>query len=338
MTTALITGSAASQTGTVDAYHLCGLYSFQVICKAAFNKDFSEENADNTAWELLKAMEGSAILLILDNIAPYLHHSGWGSKIPGFLGHGYRSYDTWVAKSREMYDHFLETSSGDDKFFMTPLVHGTDDFLERKLSYEEVIEEGMGVMFAGSGTTSSTLTYLLYTLSLPENHHIQTRLREEVLKTPDNILAIRNHPYVNAVLNETLRLYPTIISTLPRVLLEPMKVGDYLLPAGTVVGMQNYVHHRNPIVFPDPGRYYPDRWLNATEEMTASLTPFSLGRRGCIGQNLAWEELYVAVNTLMRAGIEMGLGQEMKLGDMDMMDRFNIAPRGRKLMLEITRI
>jgi cytochrome P450 len=102
--------------------------------------------------------------------------------------------------------------------------------------------------------------------------------------------------------------------------------------------MQNYIHHRNPAVFPDPDSFKPDRWSKSDEAMEASLTPFSTGKRNCIGQNLAWEELYIAVNSLMRAGIELRLGKEMRPWDMDMEDRFNIAPKGRRLMLEVVRI
>jgi cytochrome P450 len=86
-----------------------------------------------------------------------------------------------------------------------------------------------------------------------------------------------------------MRLYPTIISTLPRVLDVELMVGNgkYRLPAGTKIGMQNYVHHRDPEVFPAPEQFLPERWLGgSTKEMVGALTPFSLGPRSCLGQNL----------------------------------------------------
>ncbi|KAL3449621.1 cytochrome P450 [Aspergillus insuetus] len=127
-------------------------------------------------------------------------------------------------------------------------------------------------MFAGSGTTSTTLTYLLYAISSPENAAIQNRLREEVLSLPTNdTLALRNSAYINAVIKETFRLYPTIISTLPRIVTEPFQIENITLPAGTVVGMQNYVHHRDPTVFPRPDEFRPERWLDSTKEMELSL-------------------------------------------------------------------
>lgn len=139
-------------------------------------------------------------------------------------------------------------------------------------------------------------------------------------------------------MKEDFRLYPAIISTLPRVLTEAMVVDKYKLPVGTVVGMQNWIHHRDPVVFPDPHKFIPDRWLASTEATEASLTPFSIGKRNCIGQNLAWQELYWAIVSIMQAGLETRTGSEMKDGDMDQVDRFNTAPRGHSLMLEVTRV
>lgn len=112
---------------------------------------------------------------------------------------------------------------------------------------------------------------------------------------------------------------------MPRVLLEPMQLDEHTVPAGTVVGMQNWIHHRNPAVFPNPDQFTPERWLHSTEAMEASLTPFSLGRRNCIGQNLAWVQLYLAVSAIMRAGLKLGIGPEMRPWEMEMEDRFNIA-------------
>ncbi|KAJ5810399.1 cytochrome P450 [Penicillium pulvis] len=272
---------------------------------------------------------------------PLLRSTGLGKRLPGHVGDCYRKDAYWQLMSREMVDHLLRTSSTGtsvEKNLLSPLLHGTDSFLGRKLTHDELVEEAMGIMFAGSGTTSTTLAYMLYALASPENGETQVTLRDEVMRLPPNdILALRNSPYINAVIKETFRLFPTIISTLPRHLTEPFQLGEYTLPAGTVIGMQNYVHHRDPSVFPEPDRFYPERWLTSTKEMDMSLTPFSLGRRNCIGQNLALEELYVAVEVIMRSGLVFKLGREMEGWEMEMEDRFNIAPRGRRLMLEVVK-
>ncbi|KAH3960968.1 hypothetical protein HBI56_210910 [Parastagonospora nodorum] len=337
----LILGSSSSASGTVDAYELCALFSLETMCQAAFAKEFDKADGPEGSLELLRSMEGSALRFLPQSLFPFLGSTGLGIKLPGFIGDAYRSHQIWEQQSRKMVDHFLEKSSADDKYLLSPIATGIDIFLDRRLSHEELIEEAMGYMFAGSGTTSSTLTYLLYAISLPKNLDIQERLREAVQKLPaDDVTTIRQDPYVNAVIKETFRLFPTIVSTLPRLLLEPLQLDEYRLPAGTIVGMQNWMHHRDPVVFPNPDQFLPDRWLapNASfHAMESSLTPFSIGRRNCIGQNLAWEELYIAVSAIMRAGLKLRLGPEMQPWEMEIVDRFNIAPKGQRLMLHVSR-
>lgn len=336
----LLKRATESPNGTVDAFELSGLYSLEVICEAGFATDLSAMEED-LGLKLMHAMDGSAQTLIFTALMPWLRSTGLGKRLPGHVGDCYRKDAYWQLKSREMVDQLLRASSTGasiEKNLLSPLLHGTDSFLGRKLTHDELVEEAMGVMFAGSGTTSSTLAYMLYALSYPGNEGIQVTLRDEIMHLPpDDTVALRNSPYVNAVIKETFRLFPTIVSTLPRLLGEPFQLGEYTLPAGTIIGMQNYVHHRDSTVFPEPDRFYPERWLTSTKEMDMSLTPFSLGRRNCIGQNLALEELYVAVEVIMRSGLILKLGKEMKDWEMEMEDRFNIAPRGRRLMLEVAK-
>lgn len=219
---------------------------------------------------------------------------------------------------------------------ITPLLLVNDTFLGRRLTEDETVEEAMGIAFAGSGTTSTTLTYLLYNMSLPENQHHQTKLRKEVANAGTSLNDLQHLPFLNAVIKETMRLNPTIISTLPRVLDTPLSLSKtgMSLPAGTIVGMQNYVHQRDPTVFPDPEHFKPERWLENNDQAEKALTPFSIGNRNCIGQNLARAELYLAVSNVFR-NLSLSFSKNMKAGEMEMEDRFNVAPRGRRLLVEV---
>lgn len=268
---------------------------------------------------------------------PGLWKTALATRLPGRIGEAYRRRAEWERMSREMLDEFANRSKYDKYYITTPYLTNTDGFLNRKLNSEEFVEEAMGVMFAGSGTTSTTLTYLLYAISRPENLHIREKIREEVKISLDNMPAIRKLPYLNAIIKETFRVYPTIISSLPRVMDKTMSCEGHNLPQGTIVNMQNYVHHRDRTVFPEPDVFNPERWLHSSSDMESALTPFSVGKRGCIGQNLAWEELYIAVSTIIST-LELRLGSEMTEADMEIEDRFNIAPKARKLMLKVLKI
>jgi cytochrome P450 len=209
-------------------------------------------------------MEGSAFTFIFDGLMPWLGPTGLGAKLPGPAGDAHRAMDAWTIASRQMVREYLQKAAkdeDDDAKLLSPYKDRTDAYLGRPLDLEGFVEEAMGIMFARTGTTSSTLTYLLYALALPENQAIQSRHRQEMLGWAMDLASLRKVPYLNAVIKETFRLYPTIISTLPRILDQPLHVGDVTLPPGTVVGMQTYVHHRDPAVFPQPESFLPERWL-----------------------------------------------------------------------------
>ncbi|KAI3401806.1 hypothetical protein diail_8184 [Diaporthe ilicicola] len=83
--------------------------------------------------------------------------------------------------------------------------------------------------------------------------------------SPDDLAVLRGAAYLNAAVKETMRLYPTIISTLPRKLDQPLHVDGFELPSGVTAGMQNYVHHRDPLVLPDPEAFRPEKWLGESD-------------------------------------------------------------------------
>lgn len=209
----LVAEAASSPSGVADALKLCGLFSFEVVCKAGFAKDFFEGTGDDSQ-ALLNAMDGSAMTMIFDTAMPWLRKSGFATLVPGQIGKSYRSRDFWESKSRDMVAHSLAHSKETDIYLLTSYVRGTDGVFGRSLVEEEIVEKAIGIMFAGSGTTSTTLTYLLYAISRPENRHIQQRLREELKTVPNNITSIRNLPFMNAIIKETFHLYLTIFSTL----------------------------------------------------------------------------------------------------------------------------
>lgn len=91
-------------------------------------------------------------------------------------------------------------------------------------------------------------------------------------------------PYLQGVINETLRLYPTIIATLPRSAVRDTIVDGVHIPKGCVVGTQNLTIHQAD-AFLSPTSFAPDRWLEAdkNEAMKEAFVPFSVGPRSCIG-------------------------------------------------------
>lgn len=346
----IVRAQKPSSEKTADVYDLCGLFSLEVILQCAFNHDFGVTEA-GSSLDLLSAMDGAAKTVPITAVLPFLQDYGLGRYLPGAAGDGFRSLDKWAAITQELLTNFEHDEASQDKtkrFMATPLLVNTDEFLGRQLTPNEALEEAMGIAFAGSGTTSTTLFYALYCMACPESAKYQTRLHEELQHAKAiggtlKLKQIQDLPFLNAVIKETLRLHPTIISTLPQMLEEDVLVTlahsrTMVLPKGSKVGMQNYIHHRDPDLFPEPDKFLPERWLDDRsgnfKDMQLALTPFSLGPRSCIGQNLAKAELLLCIAEVF-SRLSLHLGRGMTADDMKMEDRFNIAPKGRKLVLEV---
>ena len=184
------------QAKTVDVFTLCGLFSLEVICKCAFNRDFGE-TPDGGSLDLLTAMDRSAQLFPILAVMPFLKSWGIGRHLPGSIGTLFRGFDTWVSSTRSLVNSFQQHENALDKtqrFMATPLLTNRDDFLGRQLTPDEVIEESMGIAFAGSGTTSTTLVYLLYAMARPESKHQQLKLHEEVKLAGDSLQEVKDLP------------------------------------------------------------------------------------------------------------------------------------------------
>jgi hypothetical protein len=159
----------------------------------------------------------------------------------------------------------------------------------------EIASEAADHLLAGVDTTSNTLMFLIWALSLPENYQYQEKLIIEVGAMPASDLDDRGIPtaeatgsleYLEAVLKETLRLYAPLPASEPRSLPTESVIDGFQIPAGTVVSMSPYTVHRNPDVFPDPLVFNPERWLGDPKdvaEMKKWFWAFSSGGRMCIG-------------------------------------------------------
>jgi cytochrome P450 len=120
----------------------------------------------------------------------------------------------------------------------------------------DITFESQGMIVAGSDTTAITLTYVVY--SLCTRPRLRDKLAKEVAKLPSDFTYkdIKALPYLNQVVQETLRLYSAAPAGLPRsVPPEGAILGGYRFPGGVTVSTQAFSLHRNPDVFIDPLEY-----------------------------------------------------------------------------------
>jgi len=114
---------------------------------------------------------------------------------------------------------------------------------------------------------------------------------------------VKHLPYLNACINEALRLHSTSSLGLPRLVPEGgLEVCGRWYPEGTVLSVPSYTIHRDAEVWgADFEEYRPERWLEGSQVLIQkTFNPFSYGPRACVGKNLANMELFLIISTVIR--------------------------------------
>lgn len=161
---------------------------------------------------------------------------------------------------------------------------------------------------AGGDTTSTTLAATLYYIT--RNPEALRKVQAEIRSTFSDVNDIVSGPklsschYLRAVIEEALRLAPAVPSALKRRTTVPLIIGDIAVPANTDVAVAAWGIHRSEAYFTEANKFKPERWLpeHTSKEkldlMKTGFAPFSLGNRGCIGRNMAYNELSIGLGRL----------------------------------------
>lgn len=117
---------------------------------------------------------------------------------------------------------------------------------------------------------------------------------------------IKNLVYIQAIIKETLRLYPPTQLMPPRQNIEDCIVGGYHVPAGTTLFVNLWKVHRNPQDWPNPGDFLPERFLTTHKDVDLrgkhfQLIPFGSGRRGCPGISFGLHVVQFTLASLVHA-------------------------------------
>ncbi|KAI1267069.1 cytochrome P450 [Xylariaceae sp. FL1019] len=209
---------------------------------------------------------------------------------------------------------------------------------DESMTTKEVTDNAMTYITAGSDTTSNTLTYLVWAVC--RHPEIKAELVKELAMLPEDFSYddLKHLSYLNHVVNETLRRYAAVPAGLPR---EVPRGGSTLsghyIPAGYIVTTQAYSMHRNASVFPDPEKFDPSRWENATPEMKTSFMPYGGGSRTCIGLHLANIELLLGAARFFRAFPNATVSTLEGMSDEDMRPQlyFLAGPSGKRCLMNL---
>eukprot|EP00899_Mesostigma_viride_P021960 jgi/Mesvir1/29766/Mv19457-RA.1 len=174
-------------------------------------------------------------------------------------------------------------------------------------SRDRVLSSAEDIYTAGSDTTSSTLTFVLYHLS--GDAQMQRKVLAEVDAGGDRDAplshddALQGFPYIEWVVKETLRFYPTV-TALPRQPTEVMDIKGYRVTPAMRIYVPTNVIHMDPKYFWDPDTFRPERFdPDGPEEQARpahAFMPFGIGPRMCLGSKYAMVEAKMTLVRLFR--------------------------------------
>ncbi|KAL3224791.1 hypothetical protein MRX96_026376 [Rhipicephalus microplus] len=197
-------------------------------------------------------------------------------------------------------------------------------FNKAVLDDDDITQNAFVVLVGGFETTSNTMA--LVTHMLVHHPEVQEKVREELLSVvgPDGAITyntIQNLPYMNSVIQETMRLYPPAFAIVTREAVVDKQYGNFRIPAGTAVMAAAEYIHRDPRHWDNPNQFDPERFLpeNKSKINTMAMQAFGNGPRNCIGMRFAHMELrYTFAHILQKYRLEKTENSEKDPPNIDM--------------------
>jgi cytochrome P450 len=184
---------------------------------------------------------------------------------------------------------------------LSMLLMSQDEDGHEGMTDQQVRDEAMTLFLAGHETTANALTWAWYLIS--QHPEIERRLQAEL----DSVLAgelptardVARLSYTESVFAEAMRLYPPAWAIGRRALVD-YQIGDYHIPARSILLMSQWVTHHDERFFPEPFKFDPDRWTPDARASRPKFAyyPFGGGPRVCIGEPFAWMEGVLLIATL----------------------------------------
>ncbi|CAK5268837.1 unnamed protein product [Mycena citricolor] len=330
----------AARTGTsVDLSKWFGWFTYDVMNDVMFSTGgdaMESEDRENISEVVVNAQPMALLMSQLPWIGEFYL---W---IPG-LGPGLRKFRRYAA--HRVAERKAHGSSQKDVFYHLIDEAGLEP---TSPSTAQVQADGGLAIIAGAETTSTTLCNIVWLLL--RNPSTFSRLREEVDDPKWNAGSMASQarmPYLNAVINEALRLYPAVLSGSQRAPLigsGGQAIGSHFIPEGTSAVVHTYSLHHDPRYFsPFCDSFIPERWLSTEEQLKfepaifsqnevihnhAAFIPFSVGPSNCVGRNLAYQEMRMLLCALIsKFDMEFAQDFDPNSWERDMLDYF-VVQRG----------
>ncbi|KAI8492617.1 hypothetical protein Bbelb_296580 [Branchiostoma belcheri] len=305
-----ISAAARYEGAAFDPKYHIAVGILNIICHLVFGRRF--EHDDPLFVRLYNALEdishhgGSAQHL---NVFPALRH------VPGLNAgavHTVRAVREGRDFVREMIGQHKATFDPENirdyiDAYLHQLQKETEDGEKKSATYlsdEELEQNVFDLFIAGSESTATTLRWA--TLLLLVNPEVQERVQQELDAVlgqgQASVLDRASLPYTQATIQEILRYRPSATFSLPHATTADTTLQGYDIPAGTQVLVNVYGMGMDPALWQHPGTFDPTRFLDGEGKLSVPehFKPFLVGRRACIGSQLAKMQLLLYITTVLQ--------------------------------------
>ncbi|KAK3693143.1 cytochrome P450 [Podospora appendiculata] len=319
----------ASQ-GVADIWVWWRLMAADVVALLSFGESFALlETAGENEREYFAALHLAGVGIVLRSVMPWLP-AAVGKFFPIKAVRDILNANQVITEKGTVAVRNLRNPAIDRPNVFTHMLQQAekDDIT---LTDDAIRSEVAGFLVAGSDTTSSALTYIIW--AMLKRSDLQRRLEDEAAGLAPDFTDkdVESLPLLNNVLDEMLRLYNPTAG--PNIRLGPREGftwRGYSIPGSTIVYTQTYSMVRNGAAFADGDRFDETRFERATWQQRRVAQPFGIGPHSCIGKNLARIELRLAFAVFLREcrGARLGSGMTDKV--MLPLMRFFMYPQGKK--------
>ncbi|MFC0780963.1 cytochrome P450 [Flavobacterium sp. HJSW_4] len=278
----------------LDVFPAMSQLAFNVVAKSLFEFSISEEKLHRIKF----IIEEVQTFLVKEIRLP--HKALWFS-----LSGQVRKHLNLAEENNKIIQEIIEGRNASKEEFndlLNMLMETRYEDTGESMSMQQLIDEIKVLFIAGHETTANALTFTLHFLGrYPE---IQQKIFDEITEIEsqtDNIIEqLQKMTYTNAVLNESMRLYPPAWIT-DRENVEDDSLTEFKIKKKTLIGVSFYELHRNPKYWNNPDEFIPERFLG--EEKKKSMQyfyPFGAGPRMCIGTGFAIYEMCLAISQIVK--------------------------------------
>lgn len=286
-------GSTRKGVNMTDWYEMVG---FDIMGELVFGESFhSIEQGEPHFWSQLVEKHLFYVTL-LDNLSRYPLIWKIGQFVVPKFTLGVR--DKHVSYTRLQVQKRLEAKDA-----RTDILTNIIGQVEKgDMSQEQLTAHSSTLVLGGGETISTLLAGLTYHLLKNPDvlRRLSTIIREEFANYSEiTVGSLKQIPYLQAVINEGLRIYPPGSQGFPRI--SPgTKIDGYWVPKGAEIYTSGWTITHSPEYFAEPDKFIPERWLsNETKDNRDASQPFLLGPHACLGQNLAHVEMNVTLAKIL---------------------------------------